>query len=75
LGGFWIFLQFGAPFQAEQIFRWGIGLVGLSVFSAAEMQGMSPQMRGEQANWIIEGIVFLMLGCLYWLFPFLAGWR
>jgi len=75
LGGFWVYLQFVPAFQPGTLFGWGIGLVGLSVFSAAEMQGMSPHMRGEQANWIIEGFVFSVLGLLYWIVPMLAGWR
>jgi hypothetical protein len=68
-------LQFAPEFQPGTLFGWGIGLVGLSVFTAAEMQGMSPRMRGEQANWIIEGFVFAALGLLYWIVPMLAGWR
>ncbi|MEJ2484890.1 MAG: methyltransferase domain-containing protein [Anaerolineales bacterium] len=75
LGGYWAYLQFTPAFQPGTLFGWGIGLVGLSVFTAAEMQGMSPRMRGEQANWIIEGFVFAALGLLYWIVPMLAGWR
>jgi len=75
LSGFGVFLQIGPGMAGDAVFGWGIGLAALSMFTAAEMQGMSPQMRGEQANWIIEGLVFLVLGMLYWLVPILAGWR
>ena len=34
----------------QQLLNWAIALVGLSVFTAAELQGMSLLMRGEQAN-------------------------
>ena len=75
LSGFGVFLQIGPGMAGDAVFGWGIGLAALSMFTAAEMQGMSPFMRGEQANWIIEGLVFLVLGMLYWLVPILAGWR
>ena len=75
LGGFWVYLLFGVSFQPGMIFGWGVGLAGLSVFTAAELQGMSPHMRGEQANWMIEAVIFLILGLAYWVVPILAGWR
>jgi hypothetical protein len=75
LGGFWVYLLFVVSFQPGMIFGWGVGLAGLSVFTAAELQGMSPHMRGEQANWMIEGVIFLILGLAYWVVPILAGWR
>ncbi len=58
----------------EPLFRRGVGVVALSVFVAAEMQGMSPLMRGEQANWGWEAVIALVLGGLYWLVPQLLGW-
>jgi 2-polyprenyl-3-methyl-5-hydroxy-6-metoxy-1,4-benzoquinol methylase len=61
------------PMPAQQFFHWMVGLTGLSVFTAAELQGMSPLMRGEQANWTREALIALVLGALYWLVP-LAGW-
>ncbi len=63
------------PLSAQQLFHWAIGLTGLSVFSAAELQGMSPLMRGEQANWGREAMIGLMLGAIYWLIPLAVGWR
>jgi ubiquinone/menaquinone biosynthesis C-methylase UbiE len=59
------------PFQ---LFRRGVGLVALSVFVAAELQGMSPLMRGEQANWGPEAVIAIALGGIYWLLPRLLGW-
>jgi SAM-dependent methyltransferase len=56
------------------LFRRGIGMVALSVFVAAEMQGMSPLMRGEQANWGWELVIAIVLGGMYWLLPLLFGW-
>ena len=63
------------PLPDQQLFHWMVGLTGLSVFSAAELQGMSPLMRGEQANWSWEVIIGLALGAIYWLVPRLIGWR
>jgi ubiquinone/menaquinone biosynthesis C-methylase UbiE len=60
---------------AQQLFNWTIGLIGLSVFSAAELQGMSPLMRGEQANWGWEAMIGAILGLTYWLMPWVMGWR
>jgi hypothetical protein len=58
-----------------QLFRRAVGLVALSVFVGAELQGMSPKMRGEQANWGWEALIAVVLGLLYWLVPALVGWR
>jgi ubiquinone/menaquinone biosynthesis C-methylase UbiE len=57
------------------IFNRVVSLTGLSVFVGAELQGMSPLMRGEQANWGWEAIVAVVLGLAYWLVPILLGWR
>lgn len=57
-----------------QLYRRALGMVALSVFVAAEMQGMSPLMRGEQANWSWEALIAIVLGAAYWLLPRLAGW-
>lgn len=75
LAGFWVYLQWAAPMGVLSVFGWALGLTGLSVFTAAEMQGMSPHMRGEQANWLIEAVIFVVLGLVYWVVPLLAGWR
>ena len=63
------------PLQVQQLFSWIVGLTGLSVFTAAEMQGMSPLMRGEQANWGWEVVIGLVLAAIYWLVPLAVGWR
>jgi 2-polyprenyl-3-methyl-5-hydroxy-6-metoxy-1,4-benzoquinol methylase len=65
---------FWNPLPVEALFHWGVGLTGLSVFTAAELQGMSPLMRGEQANWGWEAVIGLCLGAIYWLIPKAAGW-
>ncbi len=57
------------------IFNRFVGLTGLSVFVGAELQGMSPRMRGEQANWSWEALIAVVLGLAYWLVPILLGWR
>jgi len=56
------------------LFHWAVGLTGLSVFTAAELQGMSPLMRGEQANWSYEAVIGLALAAVYWLIPHITGW-
>ena len=58
-----------------RLFKWVVGLTGLSVFTAAELQGMSPLMRGEQANWGWEAAIAMVLGLIYWLTPLALGWR
>jgi ubiquinone/menaquinone biosynthesis C-methylase UbiE len=63
------------PLPIMRMFNWAVGLAALSVFSAAELQGMSPLMRGEQANWSREAIIFIVLGLIYWLVPLALGWR
>ena len=75
LVGLWIFTYLWSPMQTQMIFHWSIGLTGLSVFTAAELQGMSPLMRGEQANWGWEAVIFIALGAIYWLVPSIVGWR
>ncbi len=75
LAGLFIYAVLWGPLPAQQIFHWGIGLTALSVFSAAELQGMSPLMRGEQANWGYEAVIGLALGAIYWLVPLAIGWR
>ena len=75
LVGLFAYSTFFDPLPAQQLFHWAVGLTGLSVFSAAELQGMSPLMRGEQANWGYEAIIGLSLGAIYWLIPLAIGWR
>jgi ubiquinone/menaquinone biosynthesis C-methylase UbiE len=75
LAGLFIYAVLWGPLPAQQIFHWVVGLTGLSVFTAAELQGMSPLMRGEQANWGWEAVIGLALGAIYWLVPLAIGWR
>jgi ubiquinone/menaquinone biosynthesis C-methylase UbiE len=74
LGGLLIYTTLWHRLPAIALFHWGVGLVGLSVFSGAELQGMSPLMRGEQANWGWEAIIGLVLVATYWLVPLAMGW-
>jgi hypothetical protein len=62
------------PLLGQQLFNWAVGLIGLSVFTGAELQGMSPLMRGEQANWRWEALIGGVLGLVYWLVPQTLGW-
>ena len=71
LGGYTLLVQ---PLQLTQVFHWAIGLTGLSVFTAAELQGMSPLMRGEQANWGYELLIGTALLAVNWLIPLALGW-
>ncbi len=75
LGGLFVYTRAFDPMTALGMFNWVLGLTGLSVFSAAELQGMSPKMRGEQANWGWEALIAAGLGLLYWLGPLALGWR
>ena len=75
LAGLLIFTGIWSPMPAPRLFNWVVGLTGLSVFTASELQGMSPLMRGEQANWGLEVIIAALLGLVYWLAPLGLGWR
>ena len=63
------------PVAAPAMFKRVLGMIALSVFSGAELQGMSPLMRGEQANWTWEGVIGAALAAAYWAVPLIAGWR
>jgi hypothetical protein len=63
------------PVPTPRLFNRVLGLTALSVFTGAELQGMSPRMRGEQANWAWEALIGAGLGLVYWLGPVLVGWR
>lgn len=63
------------PLPAPRLFNWTLGLAGLAFFTATELQGMSPLMRGEQANWGWELLAGLILGLGFWLGPLFMGWR
>jgi hypothetical protein len=63
------------PVSSGEMFNRVMGITALSVFTAGELQGMSPLMRGEQANWVPEALIAVVLGLVYWLLPKLVGWR
>jgi 2-polyprenyl-3-methyl-5-hydroxy-6-metoxy-1,4-benzoquinol methylase len=75
LAGFYLYSALWDPMPAARLFNWSVGLTALSIFSAAELQGMSPLMRGEQANWGWEALIGAGLGLVYWLVPLALGWR
>jgi 2-polyprenyl-3-methyl-5-hydroxy-6-metoxy-1,4-benzoquinol methylase len=75
LAGLFVYTTLWYSLPIVQLFHWMVGLIGLSVFTAAELQGMSPLMRGEQANWGWEVVIGLSLGAIYWLIPLATGWR
>jgi hypothetical protein len=75
LAGLCVYSTFWNPMPPQQFFHWMVGLTGLSVFTAAELQGMSPLMRGEQANWSREAVIGVGLVAVYWLVPLALGWR
>ncbi len=75
LAGLLVYNAFGNPMPTQQLFHWVVGLTGLSILTAGEFQGMSPLMRGEQANWSREAVIGAMLGAIYWLAPLAFGWR
>jgi hypothetical protein len=73
--GMLFYSAFQDPVSQTQLFNRAIGLTGLAVFIGAELQGMSPEMRGEQANWGWEALIAAVLLTLYWVVPVLSGWR
>jgi hypothetical protein len=75
LVGMLVYSTIWDPASIDGLFARAIGITALSVFIAAELQGMSPLMRGEQANWGWEAAIGGLLGLTYWLVPNLMGWR
>jgi hypothetical protein len=75
LAGMLVYSWYVHSTALTDIFNRLVGLTGLSVFVGAELQGMSPKMRGEQANWGWEVIIAVFLALAYWLIPRLLGWR
>ncbi len=73
--GMLVYSAFQDTIGAQQLFNRAVGMTALSVFVGAELQGMSPEMRGEQANWGWEALVAVFLGLVYWIVPNLMGWR
>jgi 2-polyprenyl-3-methyl-5-hydroxy-6-metoxy-1,4-benzoquinol methylase len=74
LGGLFLYTNLIQPLPPPKTFNWAVGLVALSVFTGGELQGMSPLMRGEQANWSWEAGIGVVLGLVYWLVPKLFQW-
>jgi 2-polyprenyl-3-methyl-5-hydroxy-6-metoxy-1,4-benzoquinol methylase len=75
LAGLFLYTTFWNPLPAVNLFHWAVGLSGLSLFTAAELQGMSPLMRDGLANWEWEAVISVGLGAVYWLIPLALGWR
>jgi hypothetical protein len=75
LAGLLVYMLLGNPWSVSVLFNRAVGLTALSLFTAAELQGMSPLMRGEQANWGWEVLIGAVLGLIYWLTPLALGWR
>ncbi|MFQ5340234.1 MAG: corrinoid protein-associated methyltransferase CpaM [Anaerolineae bacterium] len=69
LAGLFVYSSLVGHLPSRRLFNWTVGLVGLSVFTGAELQGMSPLMRGEQANWTWEAVIGAALAAAYWLVP------
>lgn len=73
--GVFLFSALFDPVSGESLFNRAFGIGALAIFISGEFQGMSPKMRGEQANWIPEGIIAVILILIYWLTPIILGWR
>lgn len=69
LVGLYVFSASLGHLPPRRLFNWTVGLIGLSVFTGGELQGMSPLMRGEQANWTWEAVIGIALATVYWLVP------
>lgn len=57
LVGLWSWSFGWGHFAVQSLLGWSLGLGYLAFFIGGEFQGMSPLMRGEQANWNIESLV------------------
>ncbi len=65
LTGLLVYCTLFTRLPPRALLNWSLGLIGLSVFTGGELQGMSPLMRGEQANWGIEAVVGVVLLVVY----------
>lgn len=63
--GLWIWSFAWGHLPSASLFNWSLGLGFLAFFVGGEFQGMSPLMRGEQANWTIESLVGLATLAVY----------
>jgi len=75
LVGMLVYSTIWDPASIDVLFARALGVTALSIFIAAELQGMSPLMRGEQANWGWEAVIGGLLAITYWLVPNIMGWR
>lgn len=75
LAGLLVYSAIWDPVPLPHLFNRALGMIGLSVFTGAELQGMSPLMRGEQSNWGWEAVIGTVLAVTYWLVPLALGWR
>jgi 2-polyprenyl-3-methyl-5-hydroxy-6-metoxy-1,4-benzoquinol methylase len=73
LVGLWAWSLGWGHLEPASLFGWSLGLGFLAFFVGAEFQGMSPLMRGEQANWSVEGLVGLATLATYAAGRFLFG--
>jgi hypothetical protein len=71
--GLWAWSFGWGHLSTVSLFNWSLGLGFLAFFIGGEFQGMSPLMRGEQANWSIEGLVGLATLFAYFAGRFLLG--
>jgi ubiquinone/menaquinone biosynthesis C-methylase UbiE len=74
LAGLYAYSALWDHMPPRRLFNWTVGLVGLAVFTAAELQGMSPLMRGEQSNWVWEGVIGAVLLVVYLVGGRLVNW-
>jgi ubiquinone/menaquinone biosynthesis C-methylase UbiE len=63
--GLWSWAWGWGVVSPAALFNWSLGLGLLAFLIGAEFQGMSPLMRGEQANWTIESLVGLAVLAIY----------
>ena len=73
LSGLWLWSLAWGHLPPSSLFNWSLGLGFLAFFIGAEFQGMSPLMRGEQANWSIGVPVGLATLVAYAAGRFLMG--
>jgi hypothetical protein len=63
--GLWAWSFGWGRLASTSLFNWSLGLGFFAFFIGAEFQGMSPTMRGEQANWTIESLIGLAALVVY----------